>query len=113
MAARCRSASRAACKSILWGVVGFACLNLLGGLALEKWLPAARDPEYSLKLRRLLALRQHDTPEPLILMLGSSRTLVGFNAEAAQKSCQEEPATVFNFGVNGGGPFAELLVMRR
>ena len=113
MAAIHRNSSRKARNSIAWGLFGFAFLSLIAGVAVENWLPTARDPEFSRKLRRLLALREGAPEKPLILMLGSSRTLTGFNAEAAQRTCEESGASVFNFGVNGGGPFAELLILRR
>jgi hypothetical protein len=65
------------------------------------------------KLQRLRE-RQVEEPEfPLVLMLGSSRTLVGIRAGRMQSTPDGRPALAFNFGLQGGGALMELVCLRR
>jgi hypothetical protein len=78
--------------------------------------PELRDPEYGRKVTRLCA-RTAGSPRPYtVLMLGSSRVLFGFDAgrlDGAVGRAAGRPAVVYNFGLSGAGPLAELLTLRR
>jgi hypothetical protein len=104
---------RHARTALFWGLVGFAAAQLTAAVAVEHWLPDGRDPEFTLKAEGLRA-RRHQAPDsPLVLMLGSSRTSLGFRACDVQATWGDEKAQVYNFGLSGGGPLLELLALRR
>jgi hypothetical protein len=90
-------------------VLGFVALQAALAVAVEVWRPEVRDPEYGIKLavlRRRLAERPG---APLVLALGSSRTLMGLRPELLD----DGGAVVFNFGLTRCGPMQELLDYRR
>jgi hypothetical protein len=92
-----------------WAALTFLGLQLALSLGVERWRPDVRDPEYGIKLavlRRRLAERPG---APLVLALGSSRTLLGLRPELLG----DEGAVVFNFGRTRCGPVQELIDYRR
>jgi hypothetical protein len=104
-------------SALLAGLLWFSAVQ--GGLLLvtNYWLPELRDPEYG---RRLVQLSRRIGREPrrpfTVVMLGSSRTTVGFRADLLEKHLTgklERPVVAFNFGLTGAGPLAELLALRR
>jgi hypothetical protein len=66
--------------------------------------PRLRDPAYGDKLAKL------KTNRPDILMLGSSRTLLGFHAERFE---QQTGCDAFNFGTPATGPITQLVYWNR
>jgi hypothetical protein len=107
---RCHGRAKLA---FVWGVLFFLLFQISAAVSVERWLPEARDPEFTQKLTHLQN-RLHEAPgSPLVLMLGSSRTAVGFKAGSVQVTQKGKPAVVFNLGVSGGGPLLELLCLRR
>jgi hypothetical protein len=74
-----------------------------------------RDSEYGIKRARLRAALARAPGRPLVVMLGSSRCLLGFRP-AALPPCRtadgREPV-VFNAGFLGAGPLMELICLRR
>lgn len=78
-------------------------LNLAFGLAAEV-NPRLRDPAYGDKLAKL------QTKTPDVLMLGSSRTLLGFHAGRAEETTGR---TAFNFGTPATGPITHLVYLNR
>jgi hypothetical protein len=94
-------------------VTFLAALQGLLGLAVEFWLPDVRDPEYAGKLERLRARRAEAPDRPLVLCLGSSRTLTGLQAGRLSEPADHPRALVFNFGVTGGGPVLQLVCLKR
>jgi hypothetical protein len=103
--------------ALLWGLAVF--LALQGGLAvaIERWLPEFRDPEYAYRMARLYRRTVHVAPRPLtVVMLGSSRTTLGFESnelEAYLSGVLRRPVVVFNFGITGAGPVMQLVDLRR
>jgi hypothetical protein len=86
-------------------------------VAVERWLPGLRDPEYAYRARalkqRIAAAVGHP---PVVVILGSSRTVVGLKAADLQAQVEQQfhhPLLVFNFGMTGAGPLTELLDLRR
>ena len=101
-------------RGALWWCLGtFAVLQAVCGLAVFL-LPEVHDPHYGYKAPVLL---RRTAGRPLtVVMLGSSRTLNGFEAGRLEKYLARElglPVVVFNFGSPGAGPFTELLYWHR
>jgi hypothetical protein len=92
-------------------------LQLGLALAIERWLPELRDPEYGYRLRRLAPRTRPGAGRPFtVVMLGSSRTTWGFKAGRLEHTLAQSlgrPVVVFNFGVTGAGPLLHLLNLRR
>jgi hypothetical protein len=99
--------------ALLWGLGVFWAVQLTIGAAVEHLLPDIRDQEFTTKLRRLRALVQSAPDRPLVVMLGSSRTLMAFDARQVDVAIDGRQPNVFNFGVRGGGPTLQLLCLRR
>src|SRR5437899_9492926 len=103
-------------NTLLWGLASFLLLQLSLAIAIDKWLPELRDPEYGNKLahlrRRLAGPEKHFT----VVMLGSSRINAGFQAgpvEADLSNVLGRKIVVYNFGVTGAGPLSELIDLKR
>lgn len=111
---RCPSPRAARARAgIAWGGFAFLLLYLLGSYFVEKGPAKARDPEFAAKFERLQARLQADPAKPLILMLGSSRTLLMLDAGSLHVNWDGTPAQVFNFGMKGSGPLLEHLCLER
>ena len=80
----------------------------LGFGAYAEHNPKRKDPTFGDKLDKLAA---RSDGRPLVLMLGSSRTLLGFHAGQAEG---EFPGVrAFNFGTPASGPITHLVYLRR
>jgi hypothetical protein len=104
---RRRHRMRRALRCLGWAGLSFVLLQLLLGWRLERGPADRRDPDYALKEQRLRALLPCPAGRPLVVALGSSRTLLGLAAGRIR------PALVFNFGLTGAGPLLERLVLTR
>jgi hypothetical protein len=101
--------------SLLWGVLAFVCAQGALAYVVNRTHPELRDPEYGYRLNRLNEQAKAAPDRPLLLILGSSRTLSGIAPPCLSVSPAEvevEPR-VFNFSVLGAGPVRELLILRR
>jgi hypothetical protein len=96
-----------------WGLLSLLLLYLAITYCVEKGPIKARDPEFAAKFERLQTIRQDHTDNPLILMLGSSRTLLMLDAGSMHLNWDGRPTQVFNFGMKGSGPLLELLALER
>src|SRR6516165_965207 len=65
---------------LFWALVSILAIQVGVNLALERWLADVRDPYFAAKLERLRARLAAAPPKPLVLCLGSSRTLLGLEA---------------------------------
>ena len=108
-----RRVRRRASRSLLWGLVAFAGLQLVLAFAVERRLPEVRDPEYADKLKRLRTCLAQAPGHPLVLMLGSSRTFEGFQATRLSKAPELAGTVAFNFGLTGCCSFLELVCLHR
>lgn len=102
-------------RAIVWGLLFFACGQAALGVYLNWRRPDVRDPAFGL---RMLELRQRlaEKPEsPLVLILGSSRTLNGMSPEHMKTSAivDEKETLVYNFALAGSGSVRELMTYRR
>ncbi|HJT77525.1 MAG TPA: hypothetical protein VJ739_10030, partial [Gemmataceae bacterium] len=98
-----------------WGLLAFAGLQLALGAGLDRWQPDLFDGEYSAKLTRLRARLAEHPDAPLIVLLGSSRPLVGFRPAdlAPPPGPDGRRPVVFNAALTGSGPILELMCLRR
>ena len=98
---------QAARRAILWAIAAVVTLQLGLSVALDRFKPEWRDPEYGLRLRDFQATTR---PEKLVAILGSSRTQMGLNPAAF-----DLPGGVgaYNFAQSGSGPVQELLTLKR
>src|SRR5947209_6595139 len=112
---RRRGTSAAKARAVLvWLLAGFVAIQLVFDLAMERWQPILRDPEYGYKLSRLRTLLRAQPGRQLILVLGSSRTNLGVCPAAMQtRSDRVSGPLVFNFSINGAGPRLQLVTLKR
>lgn len=98
-----------------WFGAFFLAAQVALALAMDRWPSELRDPEFGRKLR-LLHQRLAEHPDrPLLLMLGSSRTLQGFQPQRFEGLTSPDGRLVlpFNFGLTGVGPLKELACLHR
>lgn len=95
--------------TLVWGLVTFAAFQVASGVVIDHWCPVIRHPEYARKLALLQEQAAAHRGEPLLLALGTSRTVFGFCAAMGG----DETAWQFNFGLTGIGPVQELVCFRR
>jgi hypothetical protein len=98
---------------LLWSLAGFVVVQLVLGILIDQAWPAVRDPEYANKLRQFRELRAEEPDAPLVVALGSSRTLLGLQAANLRLTAAGRPALVYNFARPGCGPVLQLLTLRR
>jgi hypothetical protein len=82
---------------------------------MERSHPELRDPDYGCRLSRLQRLLVENPGRPLALLLGSSRSQMGFRPDSLP-SCQTQDGRTpiaFNFGIQGAGPVVQLLCLYR
>ena len=112
-----RQLNRQGRSALLWGLASFVALQVVLAVGIELRFPELRDPEFGRKLTRLCARTTARSPRPYtVVMLGSSRVLFGFDASRLEGDLGRAvggPAVVYNFGLTGAGPLAELLTLRR
>jgi hypothetical protein len=112
-AASRRRRGRRAGQALLWGWALFAALQ--GALVLaERRSPGLWQPQYAHKLA-LLHRRLAEAPgRPLVLLMGTSRTLNGLRPAELPPAGFGDPApVVYNFACAGAGPLHQVLLLRR
>src|SRR5262245_42128245 len=97
---------------LAWCLAGFVAVQLALAAGVERLWPAVRDPEFGTRERLLRDRLAEAAGRPLVLALGSSRTLMGLDA----RRLSEAPADgggraplVFTFGVGGSGPLMQAV----
>lgn len=98
-----------------WCALGFAFVQLTLDAGVVARHPELQDPEFAARLA-LLRRRVAEAPNrPVLLLLGSSRTVGSFVPEKLPpvRSASGEPALVFNFSHLGAGPGMNLVELRR
>lgn len=100
--------------TLFWAIL--FCLASQVALALYVEIRCAdfADPDFGIRLTLLRRALAASPGRPLLVALGSSRTSDGFATDALQAR-QSDPAAplTFNMGIQGTGPFKELLCLRR
>ncbi len=102
-------------RAVLLGtVVLFAGVQLALALFLTRTRPELRDPEYGSLLQTLQARVAEAPGNPLVLILGSSRSANLFRPLPPGRGTAAGPdPLVFNFGTLQTGPLRELQMLRR
>jgi Protein of unknown function (DUF1574) len=98
---------------LLWGVAGFVAVQLLLGLLIDQAWPGVRDRVYADQLRQIRHLQAEEPDAPLVVALGSSRTMMGLQATRLHLTADGQPALVYNCARPGCGPMFQLLTMQR
>jgi len=109
-----RSAGRAK-TSILWGLIAYWAVHLTIDGVMERRHPEVHDPEHFGRLALLQARRAERPDAALLLLVGSSRTMLAFQPEALPTLRTADGRTIlpFNFSHTGAGPLLELVAVRR
>ena len=94
-------------RAVFIGLIVLIAIQLGFGQYAER-NPKRKDPTYGDKLDKLNARADG---RPLVLMLGSSRTLLGFHA--AQVEAEIPGVRAFNFGTPAAGPITHFVYLRR
>jgi hypothetical protein len=109
---RIRRQSRAV---LIWTLAFFLVGQVGLGLFVYLRHPEMCDAEFRIRLRDLRARLAEAPGRPLAMIVGSSRTAMGFRPASASKASatdKREPV-LFNFGMLGAGPVRERMVLRR
>jgi hypothetical protein len=101
--------------ALLWGVGIFLLAQLSFTVAVERWHPEWRDPEYGSRFGNLKKRMKKEPDTPLLVVLGSSRVGNGFKADCLPPPTWNgsENPLVFNMAKSGGTPTCELLILKR
>lgn len=110
---RRRRAAGRAWNAMLWSLGCWAALQVAWGFAIDIGPADHLDPEYAERERLLLHRLAENPDRPLVLALGSSRTVFALQARRLSEAPSGPPVTVFNFALKGAGPRLERLVLRR
>lgn len=107
--------ARRARAILIAALAAFAALQAGMTMVMDDWLPMLHDPEYGYKL---VLLRQRLAERPahaLTVLLGSSRSELGFDPESLSQraSAHGREELVFNFAITGCGPVQELQTLTR
>ncbi len=97
--------------AVLWYLLGAVVFQIGVGVAVERAKTAVRDPEFAQSAARLAARRAEAPTRPLMLVLGSSRTSMGFDPGLVARADGE--ALVYNMSSLGAGPVLEQVELRR
>jgi len=107
---RGRPKARARGRGVVgWLLIGLVVSQFSLSVVQEWWRADFRDPEYGNKLNLLRRQTAADSGRPLLLALGSSRTLNGLHPDLLP---QDGPR-VFNFGMIWHGPVRQALAFDR
>jgi hypothetical protein len=95
---------------VCWYVLGVVAAQLVLEAALE-WTGGVRDPMFQVTAARLAERRAEMPSRPLLLALGSSRTLLAL--DAGQVTRDDGSWLVFNCSDLGSGPMLQQVFLRR
>lgn len=111
-----RSNGRRSGRLCLACFAGAATLLQVCLILAESRAPELVDTEYAFKLNRLRAQIESAPERPLVLLLGSSRTLNGLRPEAVEQSLEAHHGAapiVFNMGMTAAGAIRQGIVLQR
>ncbi len=107
-----RRKSRAA---LVWTLAFFIAGHAALGLFVYLRHPEMCDAEFRIRLRELRARLAEAPGRPLAMIVGSSRTAMGFRPASTGRGTAdgEREPVLFNFSMLGAGPVRERMVLRR
>src|SRR5437879_5230593 len=76
-----RAPRRPSGRALFWGMAFFLALQLALSIGMDTVHPEWRDPEFGNKLSYFRAACADNPGRPLVLVLGSSRPLLGFRPD--------------------------------
>jgi hypothetical protein len=97
-------------RAVLSFLVGYLALASILAVKIDGSLARVRDAEYAARRDRLLARVAEQPTRPLVLVLGSSRTVEGIRPDHVNG---EAGPMLFNAGLVGSGSMLELMTYRR
>jgi hypothetical protein len=102
-------------RAALWGLFFFACTQTTLSVYLNVRRPDLRDPAFGLRLVALQKRLKENPGAPLVLLLGSSRTLNGLWPAHMLLASDHQGVRplVYNFAFAGSGSVRELMAFRR
>jgi hypothetical protein len=106
---------RLARSDVLWWALAFVALQVGTAVLLDSWLATCRDPDYGFRRWLVRGHTSREPERPLLLALGTSRTLFGLRPdliEGARPGAPDDPL-VFNFGRSGYGVMHQYLELKR
>lgn len=109
---RQRPRARAA---LLWGLLFVAVLHFGLNVSLDAWIPEIYDFEFENRITELRRRVKEEPDRPVLVLIGSSRTLTSFRPEILQPLPNPAGAAplVFNFSHFGAGPVMNLVETHR
>ncbi len=100
--------------ALAWGLLAFLAMQIGYTFIAGPNCIDSRDPQYDVKFSKLRARLAEEHHRPLILVLGSSRSVQGISPKAMQPSSADAHSPmVFNFAMTGMGPRQQLVLLRR
>jgi hypothetical protein len=111
-----RRSRRAARAAVAWSVAVFLGLTAAASVTMNVFAPQTRDPEYGRRIADLKNRIAENPGRPVVVMIGSSRTSMGFRPDAWEASRPHGPRPdplLFNLSLVGSGPVMELMALRR
>src|SRR5581483_5605741 len=111
--ARARRLGRRGRAFLFWGAILYVVVQLAVCPFVNRWR-APQSQQECCKWPRLRELVKANPDRPLVLMLGSSRTLYAFRAGElnGKPGPDGRPLLVYNFGVATAGPMHEWMYLR-
>src|SRR5579872_5690572 len=111
---RLRRMSSCGRAALLWMLAVYAVAQALLFVVLDRWHPELIETTTRKKGKRLRQVAARNPGRPLLVMLGSSRTEQGFQAERlnGMPVPGKQPLLAYNYGTPGTGPLHELLHLR-
>lgn len=104
---------RRARDTVLSGLIAIVAAHFVLAVAVETKKPEWRDPEYGHRIHQLKELHRTQPDRPVVLALGSSRTLMGVSPQDMGLADDPRSPLVYNFGQTGAGPLQVLLTFQR
>ena len=101
--------------AVWWWLVLFACGQLVLGVCLHRWNLELCDPVYGSRFRSLQNYVRKNPNRPLVLVLGTSRTMNGLRPTAMTlpATSPEPPPLIYNFAISGSGSVCIRLTYQR
>lgn len=101
--------------ALIWGLLFVVVLHLGLNISLDAWVPEIYDFEFENHITELRRRVQESPDRPVLVLIGSSRTMTSFRPEILTPLSSPTGAApiVFNFSHFGAGPIMNLVETHR